>query len=54
MHFVALLSTCRWTMSELCRSYGISRKTGYKWAARYGQQGLDGLKDRSRRPTSCP
>ncbi|HUP21321.1 MAG TPA: IS481 family transposase [Thermoanaerobaculia bacterium] len=54
MHFVAALSTCRWTMSELCRLYGISRKTGYKWATRYGQQGLDGLKDRSRRPTSCP
>ncbi|HEX6202403.1 MAG TPA: IS481 family transposase [Thermoanaerobaculia bacterium] len=54
MHFVAALSTCRWTMSELCRLYGISRKTGYKWATRYGRQGVDGLKDRSRRPASCP
>lgn len=54
MRFIAALSTCRWTMSELCRVYGISRKTGYKWATRYGEQGLDGLKDRSRRPVSCP
>lgn len=54
MRFIAALSTCRWTMSELCRVYGISRKTGYKWATRYGEQGLDGLKDRSRRPMSCP
>jgi transposase InsO family protein len=53
MRFIAALSTCRWTMSELCRLYGISRKTGYKWAERYGELGLDGLKDRSRRPTIC-
>lgn len=54
MHFIAALDTCRWTMSELCRAYGISRKTGYKWAKRYGREGFDGLKDRSRRPERCP
>lgn len=54
IHFIAALKTCRWTMTELCRIYGISRKTGYKWAVRYGREGLDGLKDRSRRPASCP
>jgi hypothetical protein len=52
MHFVAALSTCRWTMSELCRLYGISRKTGYKWATRYGQQGIDGC--RPAFPRKCP
>ena len=24
-----------WTMTELCERYSISRKTGYKWLARY-------------------
>jgi len=54
LRFIAALSSCRWTMTELCRMYGISRKTGYKWSIRYGEEGLDGLKDRSRRPKSCP
>lgn len=40
--------------AELCRRYAISRPTGYKWLARYEVEGLDGLKDRSHRPASCP
>lgn len=35
---------------NICRKYGISRKTYYKWKNRYFIQGIDGLKDRSRRP----
>jgi putative transposase len=35
---------------ELCRAYGISAKTGYKWRARFVQHGLSGLNDLSRRP----
>jgi transposase InsO family protein len=35
---------------ELCREYGISAKTGYKWRARFVQSGLAGLNDLSRRP----
>ncbi len=37
-------------MAPLCRSFGISRKTGYKIFERYKQLGLEGLTDRSRRP----
>ncbi|WP_454709803.1 IS481 family transposase [Delftia acidovorans] len=37
-------------LSELCRRYGISRKTAYKWVERYRQLGMDGLQERSRRP----
>jgi transposase InsO family protein len=37
-------------MSEVCRDFGISRKTGYKIFNRYKDQGLDALADRSRRP----
>ncbi|HSL93975.1 MAG TPA: integrase core domain-containing protein [Bacillota bacterium] len=36
--------------SELCDEYGVSRKTGYKWLARYEAEGMRGLEDRSRRP----
>ncbi len=37
-------------MAELCREFGISRKTGYKFWDRYKDVGLHGLTDRSRRP----
>ncbi len=37
-------------MSDVCRSFGISRKTGYKIWGRYQQEGLEALTDRSRRP----
>lgn len=39
---------------ELCREYGVSRKTGYKWKERFLQQGLTGLGDQSRRPETSP
>jgi transposase InsO family protein len=38
------------TMSELCRVLNVSRKTGYKWWARYREQGVAGLEERSRAP----
>jgi transposase len=37
-------------MAELCREFGISRKTGYKIFDRYQECGVQGLTDRSRRP----
>ena len=37
-------------MAPLCRSFGISRKTGYKIFDRYKTMGIEGLTDRSRRP----
>jgi transposase InsO family protein len=37
-------------MSEVCRDFGISRKTGYKIFNRYKDDGLEALSDRSRRP----
>lgn len=40
--------------TELCREYGVSTKTGYKWRERLIQEGLGGLHDRSRRPHSSP
>ena len=43
-----------YAMAELCDRYGISRKTGYKWLARYAEEGRQGLGDRSRAPHHCP
>ena len=37
-------------MSNVCRQFGISRKTGYNLINRYNDSGLEGLTDRSRRP----
>jgi transposase InsO family protein len=37
-------------MSEVCRGFGISRKTGYKIFNRYKEHGGEAFTDRSRRP----
>ena len=37
-------------MTDVCREFGISRKTGYKIFNRYKEWGLEALADRSRRP----
>src|SRR3712207_8536200 len=34
----------------LCRRYGVSAPTAYKWLARYAAEGPEGLQDKSRRP----
>jgi len=39
--------------TELCARYGISRKTGYKWIARFEGGGYPALADLTRRPRSC-
>jgi transposase len=41
------------SVAELCRAYGISRPTAYRWINRYNATGPEGLVDRSRRPHSC-
>lgn len=41
-------------MSDLCREYGISRKTGNKFKARFERAGVAGLADRSRAPHVIP
>jgi transposase InsO family protein len=39
--------------AQLCREFGISTKTGYKWKERFLAEGSTGLFDLSRRPHSC-
>ncbi|MEZ7198920.1 helix-turn-helix domain-containing protein, partial [Pseudodesulfovibrio karagichevae] len=41
-------------VAELCRKYGISRKTGYKWLKRYHEFGRFGFVELARRPRGCP
>ena len=49
MEFVAGLKAGE-RMTDLCREFGISRKTGYKFERRYEEHGPKGLYDFSRRP----
>ena len=46
MDFVLVVREPDVNVSEACRSFGISRKPGYKWLARYESEGLPGLVDR--------
>jgi transposase InsO family protein len=50
--FVALARGDDANMAELCRRFGISRKTGYKWLGR--ATAGNGFEDRSRRPLASP
>lgn len=52
--FVVLASAEGVNMAALCRRFGVSRKTGYKWRARYQAEGEAGLVDQSRRPQTQP
>ena len=52
--FVILAQTDRFTVTELCEQFGISRKTGYKHLERYAATGLKGLQARSHRPHAFP
>ncbi len=42
------------TVSNICKRYGTSRKTYYKWNNRYKQKGIEGLLDNSKRPHNTP
>jgi putative transposase len=41
-------------VTDLCKEFGISRKTAYKFMGRYEKHGPSGLHDVSRRPHRCP
>jgi transposase InsO family protein len=42
------------TVAQICRRYGISRQTWYRYRRRYLAEGLDGLEDRARAPFRSP
>src|SRR3954454_20185542 len=52
--FVTLARAEGANISVLCRRFGVSRRTGYKWMGRYRAGGAAALADRSRRPHRSP
>ena len=41
-------------VTAIAKHFGVSRKTVYKWIKRFKEEGLEGLKDKSRRPHNSP
>lgn len=54
MEFIVAHESQQYTFTELCELFGISREAGYKCVRRFREDGVEGLKDRSRAPKSCP
>ena len=54
MRFVLAAERQEEAFAALCRRFGVSRKTGYKWLDRYEAEGVEGLMDRSRTPHAHP
>lgn len=52
--FITLAKSGRFTVTELCLEFGISRKCGHKWLVRHAEGGAAALADRSRAPHSVP
>lgn len=50
LQVVQAYSSGDYSMTEICKKYGISRKTGYKWYQRFLELGENGLKDQSKTP----
>jgi len=46
--FIAAVLANGESITELCRRFGISRRTGYKWLTRYREEGFTGLLEHSR------
>ena len=49
----AVLSDGR-TVTEVARDWAVSRQTVHAWLARYEREGMEGMGNRSHRPTMCP
>ena len=54
LEFVTLAMAQGANIRALCRSFGISPQTGYTLLSRFKEHGIEGLKERSRRPLSSP
>jgi transposase InsO family protein len=54
LEFVTLATAENANIRHLCRCFGISSATAYKWLQRFHSSGVNGLEDRSRRPHHSP
>ena len=43
-----------WSVATASQAVGVSKRTGFKWLARFKAEGAAGLVDRSSRPLRCP
>ena len=54
MAFIIKVKERALNFATICREFEVSRRTGYKWWRRYQESGMDGPRERSHRPHSCP
>ena len=54
LEFVTLATAENANIRHLCRCFGISSATAYKWLDRFQSAGANGLEDHSRRPHHSP
>src|SRR3990170_4861467 len=54
MRFVMAVEERDEAFAAVCRRFGVSRKSGYRWLERYREDGVAGLLERSRAPLHHP
>ena len=54
MRFMVAIEKGEESFAAICRRFGVSRRIGYKWLARFAEEGAVGLLDRSRAPLHHP
>ena len=54
IEFIILANKPETNISLLCKRFGITRKTGYKWLKRFRDHGMENLMDNSKRPWRSP
>jgi transposase InsO family protein len=54
MRFVLAVQEHEESFAAVCRQFGVSRRVGYKWLARFEEEGAAGLFDRPRVPLHQP
>src|SRR6185437_1639108 len=54
MRFMVAVEKGEESFAAICRRFDVSRRVGYKWLARFEEEGVAGLFDRSRAPLHHP
>src|SRR3954468_4327870 len=54
MRFMVAVEKGEESFAAICRRFDVSRRVGYKWLARFEEEGVAGLLDRSRAPLRHP
>ena len=54
IEFICEWRTGKYTITDLCEHFGISRPTAYKLIYRFEKMGFDGLRESSRAPRNHP